>query len=339
MSKLESYVRMGVDVGKKKKVLIMKTGHSELLEPSHGPVVSLGDVLISTSLLHLYPPETHDVTWVADACALPLLQDNESVKKLLTIQNPVWKKELAGKAFDIVVNLEKGEEFDAVAKQTLARESYGFFIEEKGLAVHCDNQDVLHAGRDVSVRKKLGKSWNDYLFEIVGSRYAGQPSMLGYSPKTQVVHDIGFNFKVGSKWPHKAWPTSHWNELQLLLGNEYSISWQESLNDLLGYIDWIHSCRMLVTNDSLGLHIAHALGKKVVALFGPTLSTDLADNDMVRILKPQVLWACLPCMEKSCPFDRSCMAHISPSSVADAVDELFGNARLENLTQRACAAS
>jgi heptosyltransferase-2 len=50
----------------------------------------------------------------------------------------------------------------------------------------------------------------------------------------------------------------------------FSVDWQQGLNNLYDYIDWINSCKKLVTNDSLGLHIALALGKPVVALFGPT---------------------------------------------------------------------
>lgn len=40
-------------------------------------------------------------------------------------------------------------------------------------------------------------------------------------------------------------------------------------------MDWIGSCGTIVTNDSLGLHIALAFNKRVVALFGPTLASEV----------------------------------------------------------------
>jgi heptosyltransferase-2 len=35
-------------------------------------------------------------------------------------------------------------------------------------------------------------------------------------------------------------------------------------------MDWIHSCRVVVSTDSLGLHLGLAMDKWVVGLFGPT---------------------------------------------------------------------
>jgi len=45
-------------------------------------------------------------------------------------------------------------------------------------------------------------------------------------------------------------------------GGEYTFSMQQGMDNLHLYMDWINSCRLLVTNDSLGLHIALASEKK-----------------------------------------------------------------------------
>ena len=55
-----------------RKVLIIKTGFSEFLDRGISTTVSLGDVLICTSLLHLYKQD--EVTWVTDWMARRLLK-------------------------------------------------------------------------------------------------------------------------------------------------------------------------------------------------------------------------------------------------------------------------
>ena len=66
---------------KPRKVLIIKTGFSEFLDRGISTTVSLGDVLICTSLLHLYKKD--EVTWVTDWQARQLLQKNPYIHQLL----------------------------------------------------------------------------------------------------------------------------------------------------------------------------------------------------------------------------------------------------------------
>ena len=49
------------------------------------------------------------------------------------------------------------------------------------------------------------------------------------------------------------------------------ISWQQGHKNLSKYIDWINSCRLIVTCDSLGQAVAQALGKKVVTFMAPPI--------------------------------------------------------------------
>ena len=51
---------------------------------------------------------------------------------------------------------------------------------------------------------------------------------------------------------------------------KYYVEDQPGETTVENYINWINSCGTIVTNDSLGLHIALALKKKVIILFGDT---------------------------------------------------------------------
>lgn len=106
-----------------RKVLIIKTGYSELVENGNGRVVSLGDVFWHTVLLHLYRDD--EVTWLTSRKAYPLLEDNPYIDRIL-IHEELAGLPLKDEYFDIVINLEKGPEMYALAESIAAGEKLGF---------------------------------------------------------------------------------------------------------------------------------------------------------------------------------------------------------------------
>jgi heptosyltransferase-2 len=79
----------------------------------------------------------------------------------------------------------------------------------------------------------------------------------------------------------------------------------------------------LVSNDSGAMHLAGAVGTKVVAIFGPTneartspLSAG-ADAPPPVVIKHDVF--CRPCMLRECPIDHRCMRRIAASEVLGAI--------------------
>ena len=88
----------------KEKVLIIKLGYSETLDGEIGKITSLGDVLRSTVLLHLY--KNAHVTWLVDEKAFPLLKGNPYVHRILSYDLSSVLQ-LQSERFDTVINLEK----------------------------------------------------------------------------------------------------------------------------------------------------------------------------------------------------------------------------------------
>ncbi len=157
--------------------------------------------------------------------------------------------------------------------------------------------------------------------DIIGAPWTGQEYVLGHQPRSKVTHDLGFNHIVGPKWPTKAWPEDHWKRLEGLLKGQASITWQKGLNNLYEYIDWVNSCRTLVTSDSLGLHIAMALRKSVVVLYGPTNANETYLYGRGVGLYPTG-YDCLPCFSPTCHQPVHCLKTIQPEQVAEAVRKL-----------------
>lgn len=316
----------------RKRVLIIKPGYSETLDPDDSGVVSLGDILRTTVILHLYPPEHYHVTWVVDQKGAPLLKGNPFIHRLLVI-NPFTPHLLLSEWFDIVINFEKEPGICAVADHIPAWRRYGFRLDPQShTAVAYDHSDeALSFTTDPSAKRLKAKSWSNILYEMLGHRYEGQSYVLGYEPKTPLRHDVGLNHLIGRKFPLKRWPQDYWQQLHDRLAADHTVSWQQGENDLEDYIDWIASCRVMVTNDSLGLHIALALGKPVVALFGPTIATEVEGPSLTR-LTPPLDWSCIPCLEAHCPQATPCLSHLSVDLVQQVVlAQLAGAAPLASV--------
>lgn len=305
----------------RKRVLIIKPGYSETLDPDDSGIVSLGDILRTTVILHLFPPEQFHVTWVVDKRGVPLLKGNPFIHRLLVV-NAFTPHLLLSEWFDIVVNFEKEPGICAVSDRIPAWRRYGFRLDpQTHTAVSYDHSDeALSFSSDPDAKRQKAKSWSYILYEMLGQHYEGQRYVLGYKPTGGIRYDVGFNHMVGAKFPFKRWPDEHWRALHDNLSQDLSVGWQEGVNNIEDYIDWIASCRLLVTNDSLGLHIALSLGMPVVALFGPTIASEVEGPELMRITPP-LTWDCIPCGRADCERDTPCMSHITPESVAAAVRE------------------
>lgn len=305
----------------KEKVLIIKLGYSEILVGETGTTVSLGDVLRAIVLLHLY--KDADVTWLVDEKAIPLLKGNPYIRRIMPY-NLTTVLQLRAEKFDTVINLEKVAGVCALADSLSAWRRYGFrFDPETGEAEAYDgSQHVMKLCLSQEDKASNTKLYEELLFGMVGKRWEGEMPILGYKPKSEEIHDIGFNHNVGEKWPTKAWPPEYWKELEGLIGGKHIVSWQEGTGSIEEYIEWINACRLIVTNDSLGLHIAHALNKKIIALFGPTVSGEVYVKDGVKLL-PEGDFSCLPCMDNKCIKGKTCMYSISPERVLAEIERLM----------------
>lgn len=138
--------------------------------------------------------------------------------------------------------------------------------------------------------------------------------------------------------PEKRWPVNHWRALIEALPEESFTLFGtandapltaavaagfplERVTDLAGktdlpaYMERLRRCRLLVTNDTGGMHLANALGVPLIALFGPTnpVRTGPIFQAPVQILQPT-----------GCPTTGgAALVELPPRAVVTAVQELL----------------
>lgn len=312
-------------MNERKKILIIKTGHCEVLDRgSNSRKVSLGDILRTTVILNLY--KNDEITWVTDEKAFPLLEENPYIKegRLLPFDF-MTALQLESEEFDTVINLEKIPGICALSDKIRSRRNrHGFnFNTQTGEAEAYQNSlDALAFGADPQLKKSNEKTIQELLFRMVGKEWEGEEYVLGFKPTSKEKYDVGFNINVGARWPNKAWPAKHWNTLgDLLKVKNISVTRQDKqpkdvLKDLKAYMNWINSSRTIITNDSLGLHLGIALKKNVLGLFGPTPHKEFHFYGRGEAILPEENLSCIPCFKPHCPkYDNSCVDLISPEKV------------------------
>lgn len=306
-----------------KRILIIKLGYSETLDSMLSLTTSLGDVLRTTVILHFFK-DSH-VSWLVDEKASALLEGNIYIDRILAY-NPGSIHKLKKERFDTVVNLEKLPEVCAFSDSLITDEWFGF--RQNGISNEVQNYPVgckrlIELTQDLSKRRKNKNCWQKILVEALGKEWNREGYILGYKPKSKVKYDIGFNWTTGSKWANKNWPKDYWERLESLTKDKYSISWQQGLNSICEYIDWINSCRLIVTADTLGLHLALALKKRVVALFGPTSHREIYFYNRGSFLLPEAPYKCGSCFKPKCNKEKECMGYIFPEKVMEKIKYEF----------------
>jgi heptosyltransferase-1 len=150
----------------------------------------------------------------------------------------------------------------------------------------------------------------------------------------------------GARWLNKRWPAENYAALvqqiaathpevrfAILGGNEdrelgATISRADSQRclDLTGKIplpemvEWIRRSELMISNDTGPMHVAAALGKRVVAIFGPTEPRRTGPyGQLANVIRMEL--PCAPCMKSNCNYFKpmECLRGISTEKVFDRI--------------------
>jgi len=151
----------------------------------------------------------------------------------------------------------------------------------------------------------------------------------------------------GARWLNKRWPIESFAELarqvvarfspvhvavlggaeDIPLGAAIARAAGERCLDLTGQlslpemVEWIRICRLMVTNDTGPMHVAAAIGRPVIALFGPTEPRRTGPYGQLENVL-QLDLPCVPCMRSRCRYAKplECLRALPPERVFRAIE-------------------
>lgn len=112
-------------------------------------------------------------------------------------------------------------------------------------------------------------------------------------------------------------PEDH--ERNQLIGADFPVIQTPTQNGLRDGLVSVAACDIIITGDSLGMHMAISQKKYVIAWFGPTCAQEIELYGRGEKIQAQV--SCAPCWKRSCDMKSMCYDSISVERLSESVSE------------------
>jgi ADP-heptose:LPS heptosyltransferase len=285
--------------------------------------------------------------------------NNELVDRVLEFESHDLLSRLNTEKFDLLIHPDASPASSALATIVSAKVKKGFVLDEKGQVIPVDNDAIewLEMGAFDEFKKKNQKTYQQIIHEIAGLDYDKGEIILNLNQdelnfknsffshhnlsKFNVI--IGLNTGASKRWQLKQWRLEGFKELIsmlqknkdmgiLLFGGEDEVDRIKEIkklfpnvidsgssNSLREFFALMEIPDIVITGDTLALHTATALRKKVICLFGPTSSAEIEDYGIITKISPEM--ECLVCYKPECDFNPNCMDLISAEIIYKAIME------------------
>lgn len=209
-----------------------------------------------------------------------------------------------------------------------------------------------------SVKRANQRTYQDHLFQLAGFKYQNEKPQLNLTTKekewaqafakknqlSKFKKIVGFNIGSGGRWPMKRWRLEGFEWLAkalkkkqpktgiLLYGGPEEKELMPALakklkglclatgtdNSLRQFASLVGLTDVLVTGDTLALHVAVALQKRIVAYFGPTSDTEIDLYESGEKVLPVSPCQCY--YQSQCTAKVSCMDNLREKDMLAAVE-------------------
>ncbi|MGD0206834.1 MAG: lipopolysaccharide heptosyltransferase II [Verrucomicrobiota bacterium] len=324
-----------------------------ILKPSSlGDVVQALPVL---RLLKCHLPAS-EIFWWIDSALAPLLEDDPDLTGIVRFERKRWAAPQHWPEMLRSLRWMRAQNFDWVIDlQCLARSGAFAWLANGQFLIGLDEvREGARGFYDVAIRRASfhthAVDWYLAVLPRLGVPVHNHFTWLPERPaiaaaiqsKWQTDGARWIAIQPGARWENKRWPVEHFAELIRLLAKKFPDTRfailgaaedkplgemilraepQRSLNlcgetSLPEMIEWLRLCELMVTNDTGPMHVAAALGKPLVALFGPTEPRRTGPyghlENALRLDLP-----CSPCLKSHCTYEKpdECLKAISPATV------------------------
>ena len=310
-----------------------------------------GDVIRTTPLLYplknefpeakifwlTYSPEL--VPSSGEVCADEVLMYNlQNVSFLMNLD------------FTFVINLDKDKEAISLTKDLNSVRKAGFtMINGVCFPANEEANEKYLTGLFDNISLQNEKTYLQEIFEICGYEFKGEKYILNADSAFDREWDIdkgkkviGLNTGCGERWTSRLWKDEYWIELinklteanyeVILLGGpgedkkNLELSAKTSAKyfgfyDLKTFINLMNKCSLVVSQVTMGMHIALGLGKKLVLMNNIFNRNEFEMYGLGKIIEPEKKCMCFfrpVCINP----DYTCMDLIKPGKIFDTVNEL-----------------
>lgn len=279
---------------------------------------AMGDVLRTTTILHFLQGP---VTWVTRTASLPLLENLPGLVEIVPFDDA---SRIAGRRYDLAACLDDEPEACTLLDRVRFSQHVGAFMEDgtvrygNSAAPWYDMGLLSRFGKErADELKRLNRrAYQEYLFEMFGRRFSGEEYRFGTAPQEVQEARVGIEMRADPRWQLKRW--GRYPELaERLRRDGLEVFVFEQRADLRDFIADVNSCRVLVTGDTLTMHLGLALRKQVIAVFGPTSAPEIYDyGRLTKIVSPI---ECICCYLRTCDKSPHCMDLISTERIYSSV--------------------
>lgn len=318
-----------------------------------GDVLRTTSLLIS--LKKQYPDSF--ITWVTRTDSKAIFKNNPFVDELLFYEDPFTTYKMLNEKFDLLIHPDASPSSAAMASSVHAKEKRGFVMNEKGKveAANSESETWLEMGVFDQFKKANTITYQQHIHNIAKIPFDKEEILLYLSDdEKNFAHEfyvknnlskfkklIGLNTGASKRWQFKQWRDEGFVELIeklqkhpdtgiLLYGGEEEKEKNNFLkskfpnvidtgsnNSLRQFFALMDLADIVLTGDTMALHVATALKKKVICYFGPTSANEIEDYG--RMIKIQPEMDCLVCYKQQCDFIPNCMQLISADMIYNAI--------------------
>jgi len=313
-----------------KKILIIKLG-------------AMGDVLRTTPILKALKNKYKDphITWLVNKESKDFLNSPRIDRTFEYNFENVLR--LLKEKFDVLISLEVDAPGITIASYINAKEKFGYFLNEDGHTSSFNKSADYYLERALSdkINRQNRKNYQEMIFEIAELKYNKEDLDFNFKPEEGGY--ILINIGADTRWPSKSWAPEQIvelikklrNEKVMIAGGPKEVGLQKKIlatlaldginvlhndcnNTLKEFVEVINKSKLVVTGDTMALHLATALNKKVIALFFCTPSCEIEDYGRIKKITS-------PLLEKYCytdEYSKELVNSISAEQVYEIIKEL-----------------
>jgi ADP-heptose:LPS heptosyltransferase len=305
---------------------------------------------ILPSLKRRYEP-CH-ITWITSGGARDLLVGNRLVDSVVSAPQDRLSM-LLSRSFDVVINPDASVRSCELAAISRGHAGFGYTLGPEGSVLPLGRAAAgwLEMGACDTAKRENTRTYQNILHDICALDPEGQHIILNLTADEVAAREdlareigidlgrpvVGLNTGAGPRWNLKKWRTEGFIELTNLIlggsdaqvvliggnleagrnaliksrfGRRVRSPVSHSIRRLVRVVDL---CDAVVTGDTLALHVALGLEKRVVALFGPTSPAEIDMYGLGTKVVPDI--DCVCCYSTDCDREPNCMDLIDAGEV------------------------